>query len=281
MRAFNFAPGPAMLPTEVLEQVRSELTDWHRSGASVIEISHRSQAFLELAAQAEADLRELLDVPAHYRVLFMQGGPTAQFALVPLNLARSDSRADYIDTGAWSRKAITEGARYCRVHLAADAAASRYCTVPEPHTLQLSADAAYVHYTPNETIGGVEFPYIPATGTVPLVADMTSTLLSRPIEVSRWGLIYAGAQKNFGPSGLTLILVREELLGRARAETPLVFNYQAVAEEGSMLNTPPTFTWYVAGLMFKWLSDASGVVVLIMQHFLVANAYGVADVRAE
>ncbi len=251
-----------MLPTAVMEQVRSELTDWHGSGASIIEISHRSKPFMELAAQAEADLRELLGVPAHYRVLFMQGGPSAQFALVPLNLARADSRADYLDTGAWSRKAIAEGARYCRVHVAADEAASGYCTVPEPHTLRLSADAAYVHYTPNETIGGVEFPYIPATDNVPLVADMTSTLLSRPLEVARWGLIYAGAQKNFGPSGLTLVIVRADLLGRARAETPLVFNYQAVAEEGSMLNTPPTFTWYVAGLMFKWLKAQGGLAAM-------------------
>jgi phosphoserine aminotransferase len=262
MRAFNFAPGPAMLPTEVMEQVRSELTDWHRSGASVIEISHRSRPFTELAAESEADLRELLGVPAHYRVLFMQGGPSAQFALVPLNLARADSRVDYLDTGAWSRKAITEGARYCRVHLAADEAASGYCTVSEERALKLSADAAYVHYTPNETIGGVEFPYIPATGNVPLVADMTSTLLSRPIEVTRWGLIYAGAQKNFGPSGLTLVIVRDELLGRARPETPLVFNYQAVAEEGSMLNTPSTFAWYVASLIFKWLKRQGGLAVM-------------------
>jgi phosphoserine aminotransferase len=262
MRAFNFAPGPAMLPTEVMEQVRAELTDWKGSGASVIEISHRSKAFMELAAQAETDLRELLCVPAHYRVLFMQGGPSAQFALVPLNLAQAGARADYIDTGAWSRKAITEGARYCRVHLAADEAASNYCTVPDERTLKFSADAAYVHYTPNETIGGVEFPYIPVSGNVPLVADMTSTLLSRPIEVSRWGLIYAGAQKNFGPSGLTLVIVRDELLGRARAETPLVFNYQAVAAEGSMLNTPPTFPWYVASLIFKWLKAQGGLAVM-------------------
>jgi phosphoserine aminotransferase len=271
MRAFNFAPGPAMLPTEVMEQVRAELLDWQGSGSSVIEISHRSQAFLALAAQAEADLRELLGIGADYRVLYMQGGPSAQFALVPMNLSAAGARVDYIDTGAWSRKAITEGSRYCRVHVAADEAASGYRTVPDPRTLKFSPDAAYVHYTPNETIGGVEFPYVPATGAIPLVADMTSNLLSRPIDVSRWGLIYAGAQKNFGPAGLTLVIVREELLGRARPETPLVFNYQAIAEEHSMLNTPATFAWYVAGLMFKWLKAQGGLVAMEKTNRLKAE----------
>jgi phosphoserine aminotransferase len=271
MRAFNFAPGPAMLPTEVMEQVREELTDWQRSGSSVMEISHRSKAFLALAAEAEANLRELLGIGADYRVIFMQGGPSAQFSLVPMNLASPGARADYIDTGIWSRKAITEGSRYCRVHVAADEAASGYRTVPDPRALKFSADAAYVHYTPNETIGGVEFPYVPATGEVPLVADMTSNLLSRPIDVSKWGLIYAGAQKNFGPSGLTLVIVREELLGRARPETPLVFNYQAIAEEHSMLNTPPTFAWYVAGLIFKWLKAQGGLAAMGEKNRLKAQ----------
>jgi phosphoserine aminotransferase len=266
MRAFNFAPGPAMLPTEVMEQVREELTDWGRSGSSVMEISHRSAPFMALAAEAEQDLRELLGLGADYRAIFMQGGPSAQFSLVPMNLAPAGAKADYIDTGAWSRKAISEGARYCRVHIAADEAASGYRSVPDPGALQFSPDAAYVHYTPNETIGGVEFPYVPDTGAIPLVADMTSNLLSRPIDIRRWGLIYAGAQKNFGPSGLTLVIVRDELLGRARPETPLVFNYQAIAQDHSMLNTPPTFAWYVAGLVFKWLKAQGGLAAMAQRN---------------
>jgi phosphoserine aminotransferase len=189
VRAFNFAAGPATLPLEVLEQVRSELTDWRGSGSSVMEVSHRSKAFIEVAAQAEQDLRELLGITANYRVLFVQGGATGQFSAIPMNLASAESVVDYIDTGVWSKKALTEARRYCRVNVAADEAASSYCTVPDPKSLALTAGAAYLHYTPNETIGGVEFPYIPDTGGVPLIADMSSTLLSRPFDVSRCALI--------------------------------------------------------------------------------------------
>jgi phosphoserine aminotransferase len=266
MRAFNFAAGPAALPLEVLEQVRSELTDWRASGSSVMEISHRSKAFVAVAEAAESDLRELLGIPADYRVLFMQGGARAQFAAVALNLAGPEACADYLNTGIWSKLALEEARRYCRVNVAADEAASGYCTVPDAGALKLSAGAAYAHYTPNETIGGVEFPYTPATAGTPLVADMSSTLLSRPIEVARYALIYASAQKNIGPAGLTVVIVRDELLGRARAGTPAVWDYRALAEQGSMLNTPPTFAWYVAGLVFKWLKAQGGLLAMAQRN---------------
>ncbi len=258
MRVFNFSPGPAALPLEVLEQAREELLDWRQSGMSVMEISHRSAAFEQAAGEAEADLRELLAIPVNYKVLFMQGGAAAQFSLVPLNLASSQSTVDYINTGHWSLRAIAEAGRYCRVHIACDAG-GRYTRVPPQSELRFSPGAAYVHYTPNETIGGVEFGYIPDTRNVPLVADMSSSILSRPIDVSKFGLIYAGAQKNIGPAGLAVIIVREDLLAHARTETPRVFEYRAIAENRSMLNTPPTFAWYMAGLVFKWLKRLGGL----------------------
>jgi phosphoserine aminotransferase len=260
-RAFNFAPGPAMLPVEVLEQARDELLDWHGSGMSVMEISHRSRAFIRVAEEAEADLRELLSIPDQYKVLFMQGGATGQFAAIPMNLTSSDSSVDYVNTGAWSKKALNEAKRYCKVNVAADAKASNYCNVPPQSTWTLTPGAAYLHYTPNETIGGVEFGFVPQVA-VPLVADMSSSILSRPIDVSRFGLIYAGAQKNMGPSGLVVVIVREELLGHARAGTPAVWDFKAMAAEGSMLNTPPTFGWYFAGLVFKWLRRQGGVAAM-------------------
>jgi phosphoserine aminotransferase len=263
VRVFNFAAGPATLPVAVLEQAREELTDWRGSGMSVMEVSHRGKAFVAVAEQATADLRELLQVPAGYQVLFLQGGATAQFAAVPLNLAGATASVDYVNTGAWSKKAIAEAQRLCaRVNVVADEAASKYSTVPGREALRASAGAAYLHYTPNETIGGVEFPYIPDTGGVPLVADMSSTLLSRPLDVGRFGVIYAGAQKNIGPAGLTVVIVRAELIGRARPGTPAVFDYKAMADEGSMLNTPPTFGWYLAGLVFKWLKAQGGLAVM-------------------
>jgi phosphoserine aminotransferase len=258
MRAFNFSPGPATLPLEVLQQARDELLDWRQSGMSVMEVSHRGQAFVEIAAAAERDLRELMSIPANYKVLFMQGGASAQFALLPMNLTAPDATVDYINTGHWSRKAIEEAGRYCRVHVAADAGAN-YTRVPAQSELRFSAAPAYVHYTPNETIGGVEFGYVPETGTVPLVADMSSSILSRPVDVAKFAVIYAGAQKNIGPSGLVVLIVREDLIGRARPETPKVFDYKAVADDGSMLNTPATFAWYMAGLVFKWIKSQGGV----------------------
>ena len=263
MRVFNFAAGPATLPVEVLEQVRDELLDWQGSGASVMEVSHRGKAFMAVAQESEALLRELLAVPADYHVLFLQGGATGQFAAVPLNLARAESTVDYLNTGHWSQKALREAQRYtARVNVVADEAASRYTTVPAPEALRLTPDAAYVHYTPNETIGGVEFPYIPETGSVPLVADMSSTLLSRPLEVARFGLIYAGAQKNIGPAGLVVVIVRRDLVGKARTGTPAVWDYQAMAQEGSLLNTPATFAWYVAGLVLRWLKRQGGLAAM-------------------
>jgi phosphoserine aminotransferase len=262
MRVFNFAAGPAALPVEVLEQVRAELTDWQGTGASVMEVSHRGKPFMAVAQEAETLLRELLAVPPSYRVLFLQGGARGQFAAVPMNLAAADSTLDYLNTGIWSKLAIGEAQRFAQVNVAADEAASHYTSVPAPQALRLTPAAAYVHYTPNETIGGVEFPYVPASGAVPLVADMSSTILSRPIEVGRFGLIYAGAQKNLGPAGLTLVIVRAELLGRARPGTPAVWDYKAMAEEGSMLNTPPTFAWYVAGLVLRWLKAQGGLTVI-------------------
>jgi phosphoserine aminotransferase len=259
MRVFNFAAGPATLPLEVLQQVRDEMLDWRGSGMSVMEVSHRSKAFIGVAQEAENLLRELLGVPANYKVLFLQGGATGMFSAIPLNLTTADSTVDYINTGAWSKKAIGEAKRLTKVNVAADEAASSYCSAPEQGALKLTAGAAYVHYTPNETIGGVEFSYVPATDGVPLVADMSSTILSRPIDVSKFGLIYAGAQKNIGPSGLCVVIVRDDLIGKARPGTPSVWDFKAMADEGSMLNTPPTFGWYFAGLVFKWLKSQGGL----------------------
>jgi len=260
-RVYNFSAGPAALPQDVLEQLRDEMLDWHGHGMSVMEMSHRGKAFVGIAQQAEADLRELLAVPSNYRVLFLQGGATAQFAAIPLNLTTADSVVDLVNTGAWSKKAVAEAKKYCKVNVVADAAASKYAHVPPEAEWKRSADAAYLHYTPNETIGGVEFPFIPG-GDVPLVADFSSTLLSRPLDVSRFGVVYAGAQKNIGPAGLVVVIVREDLLGRARAEVPTVFDWQAMAADGSMLNTPATYSWYVAGLVFQWIKRHGGLTAM-------------------
>ena len=262
MRVFNFAAGPATLPLPVLEQVQAELPDWQASGMSVMEVSHRSKAFIRVAEQAESDLRELLAIPAGYHVLFLQGGATGQFAAIPLNLAAPGATVDYVNTGSWSKKAIVEARRYCaRVNIAADAGGV-YNSVPEERTWQRTPDAAYLHYTPNETIGGVAFPFIPDSGGVPLVADFSSAILSEPVNVARFGLIYAGAQKNIGPAGLVIVIVREELAGRARDVTPSIWDYRQMAADGSMSNTPPTFSWYVAGLVFQWLKAGGGLAAM-------------------
>ncbi|MDP9198549.1 MAG: 3-phosphoserine/phosphohydroxythreonine transaminase [Pseudomonadota bacterium] len=271
MRVFNFSAGPAVLPLAVIEQARDELVDWH-GGMSVMEVSHRGRAFTDVAERAEADLRELLAIPPNYRVLFMQGGATAQFSAVPLNLAGAGATADYVNTGHWSERTIREARRFVNVAIAADEAESFYTTVPAQAALKLTADASYLHYTPNETIGGVEFPYVPDTGAVPLVADMSSTILSRPLDVSRFGLIYAGAQKNIGPAGLTVVIVRDELLREVRPGTPMVFDYRAVADAGSMLNTPPTFAWYFAGLVFQWIRKEGGLVAMAKRNRAKAEA---------
>jgi len=258
MRVFNFSPGPAALPTEVLEQARDEMLDWHGTRMSVMEMSHRGKAFLSIAEQAEADLRELLNVPSNYKVLFLQGGATGQFAGIPLNLTSPDSVVDMVNTGSWSKKAIAQAKSYVKVNVAADAG-DPYTSIPPVADWKLSPDAAYVHYTPNETIGGVEFHFVPDVKTAPLVADMSSTILSRPIDVSKFGVIYAGAQKNIGPAGLTLVIVREDLIGRARPETPSFLDFGAMAKNGSMLNTPPTYAWYIAGLVLQWLKRQGGL----------------------
>jgi phosphoserine aminotransferase len=270
-RVFNFSAGPAALPAEVLEQLRNEMLDWRGQGMSVMEMSHRGKAFVSIAEQAEADLRELLAIPSGYKVLFLQGGATGQFAAIPLNLTRSDSVADYVNTGAWSKKAIAEAKRYCKVNVAADAG-GKYTSVPGFDSWKLTPGAAYVHYTPNETIGGVEFPFVPETGDVPLAADMSSTILSRPIDVSRFGVIYAGAQKNIGPAGLVVVIVRDDLLGRARADVPTVFDWNAMAADGSMLNTPATYSWYVAGAVFQWIKRQGGLTAMERQNRAKAEA---------
>jgi phosphoserine aminotransferase len=256
---YNFSAGPAVLPRPVLERARDELLDWHGSGMSVMEMSHRGKEFVSIAEQAEADLRELMGISSDYHVLFLQGGATSQFAMVPMNLLRGRAQADYVNTGAWSKKAIGEAKRYCSVNVAATSEATKFTTVPSQDTWKLDPAAAYVHYTPNETIGGVEFDWIPVTGEVPLVADMSSTILSRPVDVSRFGLIYAGAQKNIGPAGLTVVIVRKDLVGETLAGTPSMFDYQQHADNGSMLNTPPTYAWYLAGLVFQWLKERGGL----------------------
>ncbi len=282
VRVFNFSAGPAVLPLEVLEQARDELTDWQGSGMSVMEVSHRGKAFVALAERSEERLRALLAIPAGYKVLFLQGGAMAQFAAVPMNLAPEGAAADYLDTGTWSRKAIQEAARLgVAVNVAADERASHYTTVPSQDALRLTPGAAYVHYTSNETIGGVEFPYVPETGGVPLVADMSSNILSRPIAVGRYGLIYAGAQKNIGPAGLTLVIAREELLGKARPRIPAILDYAQLAAHGSMLNTPPTFAWYIAALVFEWLERQGGLAAMEARNRAKAELlYGAIDASA-
>jgi len=247
-----------MLPTEVLERAQQEILDWNGSGMSVMEMSHRGKEFMSIAEKAEADLRELLAIPSDYAVLFLQGGASAQFAMVPMNLLRGKTKADYINTGAWSKKAIAEAKHYCDVNVAASSEAQKFTTIPAFDTWNLQKDAAYLHYTPNETIGGVEFHWVPDV-EVPLVVDMSSTILSRPIDVSKFACIYAGAQKNIGPAGLTLVIVRKDLLGQTVNGTPTMFDYQQHAENDSMLNTPPTYAWYLAGLVFDWLKQKGGL----------------------
>ena len=261
-RIFNFSAGPAVMPEAVLAQARDEMLDWHGSGMSIMEMSHRGKEFISVASAAEADLRALLAIPDNYKVLFLQGGAQAQFALVPMNLLGTKKGADYIDTGQWSKKAVQEAKRYCTPNVAASSEGQRYTCIPERSQWRLDPDAAYVHYTSNETIGGVEFHWVPDTGNVPLVCDMSSDILSRPLDISKFGLIYAGAQKNIGPAGLTLVIVRDDLLGRAMPITPGVFDYKAQAEAESMLNTPATFGIYLAGLTFKWLAAQGGLAAM-------------------
>ncbi len=262
-RVFNFSAGPAILPEPVLRQAAAEMLDWQGSGQSVMEMSHRGSEFISIAESAQADLRALLSVPDDYRVLFLQGGATLQFDMIGMNLLRGKSEADYVNTGEWSKKAIKAASGFTRVNVAASAEDRSFTYVPAQDTWRLSENAAYVHYTANETIGGVEFSWVPDTADVPLICDMSSNILSRPVDVARYGLIYAGAQKNIGPAGLTIVLIREDLIGLASnlggASVPAMLDYATHAKAESMYNTPPTYAIYIAGLVFRHLRDTGGV----------------------
>lgn len=258
-RGWNFSAGPAALPEAVLRRAQGELLEWNGARASVMEVSHRGKAFMEMAARAEADLRELLAVPRNYKVLFLQGGATQHFAQIPMNFAADGQRVDYVVTGHWGEKALAEAAPYARPHLAASSRADGYASIPGRATWDLDPAAAYVHVTTNETIHGVEMRAIPEVGEVPLVADMSSDILSHPLDVSKFGLVYAGAQKNIGPSGLVVMIVREDLLERRPRPLPRIFRYADHAAADSMLNTPNTWGWYLAGLTFEWLKAQGGL----------------------
>ena len=258
-RAYNFCAGPAALPQAVLEQAQQEMLDYRGLGLSIMEMSHRDNVFVEIAEQAEKDLRDLMGISDDYAVLFLQGGASSQFAMVPMNLLGEGQTADYINTGQWSKKAIKEAGRYGKINVAASSEDTNFSTVPPQDSWNLSDNPAYVHYCPNETIGGLEYSFVPAVGDTPLVADMSSTILSRPVDVNQYGLIYAGAQKNIGPAGLTLVIVRKDLLGKASSSVPAMLNYQIHADNGSMYNTPPTYAWYLSGLVFSWLKKQGGV----------------------
>ena len=262
MRVINFSAGPAVLPEVVLQQAAAEMLDWHGSGMSVMEMSHRGKEFIGIAAKAEADLRTLLAIPANYKVLFLQGGAIAENAIVPMNLLARRTVADYVNTGEWSKKSIKEAKKYCAVNVAASAEDQGFTYVPTQDRWQLTPGAAYVHVCTNETIGGVEYQWTPDTGDVPLVADMSSHLLSRAIDVPKFGVIYGGAQKNAGSAGLTLVIVRDDLLDRALPITPSAFHWKAQAEADSMVNTPATYAVYIAGLVFQWLLAQGGIAAI-------------------
>ena len=261
-RVFNFSAGPAVLPEPVLRKAAEEMLDWHGSGMSVMEMSHRGKEFISIHAEAEALLRELLAIPASYKVLFVQGGAIGENAIVPMNLLRGKTGADYVNTGEWSKKSIKEAKKYCNVNVAASSEANGFTSIPPRGEWKLDPNAAYVHICSNETIGGVEYHWTPDVGDVPLVADMSSNILSQPIDVSKYGLIYGGAQKNIGPAGLTIVIVREDLLGKALAITPSAFDYAQQAANDSMLNTPPTYGIYIAGLVFNWIKAQGGLAAM-------------------
>ncbi len=261
MRVYNFSAGPSMLPQPVLERAREEMLDWRGSGMSVMEMSHRGSHFSEIARNSEAALRELLGIGEEYHCLFLQGGATGQFAAIPMNLLGERCKMDYVVTGSWSKKALAEARRYGEVRVVASSEQDKFTTIPDPSTWQIDPDAAYLHYTANETIEGVEFPFVPKTD-LPLVTDMSSNLLSRPLDVSQFGLIYAGAQKNMGPAGICIVIVRQDLVRDPLPVTPSIWDYRLQAKEGSMLNTPPTYNWYVLGLVLEWLREQGGVAAI-------------------
>lgn len=269
-RIYNFSAGPAGLPEAVLQQVQAEMLEWNGTGASVMEVSHRGKPFMAAAAQAEQDLRDLMAIPDNYKVLFLQGGATAQFSAVPLNLKFLGKKADYAHTGHWGKKAIADAKRFIDVNVVCDTSEEGYKSVPSASTWNLSDDAAYVHITPNETIAGVEFDWLPETDK-PIVADLSSTILSRPIDVSKYGIIYAGAQKNIGPAGLTIVIVRDDLIGHFPSDMPRLMDYKVMAESDSMNNTPPTFAWYLAGKVFAWLKANGGIEAMAKTNKLKAE----------
>ena len=270
MRVFNFSAGPAVLPEPVLLQAAAEMLDWHGSGMSVMEMSHRGKEFISIADKAEADLRTLLAIPTNYKVLFLQGGAIAENAIVPMNLLQGRTTADYINTGEWSKKSLKEAKKYCAVNIAATSEDKNFTYVPAQSTWQLSRDPAYVHICSNETIAGVEYHWTPGTGSVPLVADMSSHILSRPVDIAKYGVIYGGAQKNMGPAGLTLVIVRDDLLDRALPITPSAFHWQEQAAADSMVNTPATYAIYIAGLVFEWLQAQGGLPAIEQQNIAKA-----------
>jgi len=257
-RVFNFSAGPATLPEAVLKQAQEEMMDWQGCGMSVMEMSHRGKAYVSIAEKAEADLREIMNIPSNYKVLFMQGGASSQFAAVPINLMGTNTKADYILTGQWGKKAIQEAKRFGDINVAASSEDSNFMTVPAQSTWSLRDDAAYLHYTPNETIVGVEFPFVPDV-SMPLVADMSSNIMSKEIDVSKFGIIYAGAQKNIGCAGLVIVIVREDLIGNPMAGMPAMLDYKIMADNDSMYNTPATYSWYIAGLVFDWIKQNGGI----------------------
>ncbi|PCI17281.1 MAG: 3-phosphoserine/phosphohydroxythreonine aminotransferase [Piscirickettsiaceae bacterium] len=261
-RLFNFSAGPATMPEAVLERARDEMLDWHGAGMSVMEMSHRGRDFISIAEQAEQDVRELMNIPNNYKVLFLQGGATGQFSMVPMNLLGEKKSACYINTGAWSKKAIAEAKIHCDVTVSATSEANKFTSIPAIDSWDIDNSAAYLHYTSNETIGGVEFQSIPDVGDITLVSDMSSNILSREIDVSKFGVIYAGGQKNMGPSGIALVIVRDDLIGEVVQGTPSIFDYKKNADVGSMLNTPPTYSWYLMGLVFDWLKGQGGVAAI-------------------
>ncbi len=290
-RVYNFSAGPSMLPEAVLKQAQAEMLDWQGSGMSVMEMSHRGAEFMGIAETLHNDLRELMAIPDNYKILFLQGGATAQFSFIPANILGDRQKACYINTGAWSEKAIKGAESYCDVIVSASSEANNFTAIPDRVSWNIDAQAAYLHYTPNETIHGVEFQYTPDVGDLPLVADMSSNILSRSVDVSKFGLIYAGTQKNMGPAGAAVVIVRDDLIGKAQKNLPDIFNYEKQVKQESMLNTPATYTWYLVGLVLQWLKAQGGVSAIeqvnkrkaknlyaaIDQSVLYSNPVAVAD----
>ncbi|QPK64559.1 3-phosphoserine/phosphohydroxythreonine transaminase [Methylomonas sp. LL1] len=270
-RIYNFSAGPSMLPEAVLLKAQQEMLDWRDSGMSVMEMSHRGKHFMAIAEAMKNDLIELLSIPANYKVLFLQGGASAQFAMIPQNILNGKTSACYANTGAWSTSAIKEAGKYCEVKTVASSEESKFTTIPAAEQWQIDPNAAYLHYTSNETIHGVEFNHVPEAGDLPLVCDMSSNILSRPVDVSRYGIIYAGTQKNMGPSGVTVVIVREDLVGLAPKSVPSVFNYEQQAKSDSMLNTPATYNWYLLGLVLQWLKGEGGVAAIEQRNIQKAD----------